>query len=210
MPAWKRLISRTLSSHEVIPLIEATLTSEDAPTVIRDLRGDDAQNFVDAIQEVRSIPLFTACDLINPRPLRILHFRTLTSVNQALDLPDLTPQLRVVCRDALRKICGRQVLLPRSLQIPFCYDRSGVAWDRGRHADVWKGEYRECPVAVKVMRPCWTGNLHKIIRVSHHPKLTKSAHRRADRDGVEVLRGSCGVGNSSPPERFASVGSDNG
>jgi len=58
-PAWKRLISRTFSSHEVISLIEATLMSEDAHVMIRDLRGDDAQTFVDVMQEVCSIPLFT-------------------------------------------------------------------------------------------------------------------------------------------------------
>jgi len=57
-PAWKHLISCAFSSHEVISLLEATLTSEDAPMVIRDLSWDDAQTLVDVIQEVCSIPLF--------------------------------------------------------------------------------------------------------------------------------------------------------
>lgn len=70
--AWKHLIGREFSSREVVSLIEAALTSEDSPMVIRDLRGDDAQTFVDVIKEVRSIPLFRmACDLIT-HPLR--HF----------------------------------------------------------------------------------------------------------------------------------------
>ena len=171
--AWKRLISREFSSREVVSLIEAALTSEDSPMVIRDLREDDAQTFVDVIKEVRSIHLFTTCDLIT-HPLRLFHFRTFA--DQALDLPDLIPRLQVVCRDALREICGRHALLPRSLQIPLCYDRSDIAWYRGRHADVWKGEHRGRPVAVKIMRRCWAGNLHKVMRVSRHPRPAKSEY----------------------------------
>ena len=63
-PPWKRLIDRTFSSYEVVSIIEAALTSEDAPLVTRDLRGDDSQTFVDVIHEVYSIPPFTTCDLI--------------------------------------------------------------------------------------------------------------------------------------------------
>ena len=80
-PAWKRLINRTFSSHEFISLIEAMSTSEDELKIIRDLHGDDAQAFVDAVQEVRSILLFAPCDLIIPHPLRVLHLRTFTSAD---------------------------------------------------------------------------------------------------------------------------------
>ena len=51
-PACKRLISRAFLPHEVIPLIETILASKDAAKVIGDLRGDDAQTFIDVIHEV--------------------------------------------------------------------------------------------------------------------------------------------------------------
>ena len=51
-PACKRLISHSLPAHEVIPLIEETFTSKEQIRIIRDLRGDDAQTFVNVIHEV--------------------------------------------------------------------------------------------------------------------------------------------------------------
>ena len=51
-PACKRLISRTLSPQEVTSLIEAIFTSKDEVKMVRDLRGDDAQTFIDVIHEV--------------------------------------------------------------------------------------------------------------------------------------------------------------
>jgi hypothetical protein len=51
--ACKRLISRNFISHEIIPLIAATFTSQDEVKAIGCLRGDDAQNFIDVIHDVR-------------------------------------------------------------------------------------------------------------------------------------------------------------
>ena len=51
-PACRRLISHTFSQHEVVSLIEAIFTSPDEVKMIGCLRGDDAQTFVDAINEV--------------------------------------------------------------------------------------------------------------------------------------------------------------
>jgi len=56
-PACKRLISKTFFPHEVVSLIEATFTSKDQVKMICDLRGDDAQTFIDVIHEVRSVLL---------------------------------------------------------------------------------------------------------------------------------------------------------
>ena len=55
-PASKRLISRDFFPHEVISLIETIFASKDEFKVIRDLRGDDAQTFIDVIHEVRTVP----------------------------------------------------------------------------------------------------------------------------------------------------------
>lgn len=53
-PACKRLISRTLSLDEAIPLIETIFTSREEVNTIGDLHGDDAQAFVDTLHQVRS------------------------------------------------------------------------------------------------------------------------------------------------------------
>jgi len=53
--AYGRLIKRAFTPHELPSLIEATLSSEDEGDAIRRLLGDDAQAFIDVIDEVRSI-----------------------------------------------------------------------------------------------------------------------------------------------------------
>ena len=78
----------------------------------------------------------------------------------------LTPQLRGKCLNALCKLCGRQALLPRSVQIPLCYDRSGTPLCRGGFGDVWKGNYEGREVAVKVLVVYSTSDLDKLTRVS--------------------------------------------
>ena len=54
VPAYKRLIGGSLSQEQVISLIKAILTSKDEAAMIRNLRGEDAQAFVDVVNEVRS------------------------------------------------------------------------------------------------------------------------------------------------------------
>ena len=87
------------------------------------------------------------------------------TIEQMLD--NLGPQLRKKCLSALCRICGRQSLLPKSLQIPLCYNRSENALYSGGYADVWMGEHEGRKVAVKVLRICTTSNLGKIITVGH-------------------------------------------
>ena len=53
-PACKRLISGSLSSQQIVPLIGAIFTSKDEFEKISDLRGGDIQAFVDVVYEVRS------------------------------------------------------------------------------------------------------------------------------------------------------------
>ena len=66
----------------------------------------------------------------------------------------------------LCKICERQALLPRSVKIPLCYDRTGTPLYRGGYADVWKGEHEGREVAVKILTVYVTSNLGKITQVS--------------------------------------------
>ncbi|KAF9644930.1 kinase-like protein, partial [Thelephora ganbajun] len=66
------------------------------------------------------------------------------------------------CLAASRRICGRQALLPRSAQIPICYNRLDNPLYRGGYADVWKGEHQGRDVAVKVLRVYSTSDFDKI------------------------------------------------
>ena len=65
-------------------------------------------------------------------------------------------------------MCGQQALLPRSLQIPLCYDRTDAPLYHGGFAEVWKGEHQGREVAVKVLKVYKTSNLVKITRVGFH------------------------------------------
>ncbi|KAF9784386.1 kinase-like domain-containing protein [Thelephora terrestris] len=76
----------------------------------------------------------------------------------------LPPWLQKECLGALRKICGRSGLLPRSVKIQLHYDRSDDPLYQGGYADVWKGQYQDCHVAVKVLRVCASNNFEKITR----------------------------------------------
>ena len=51
LPAWKRLISYPLSKHERISLIISIFSDHNGVEVVGHLSGDDAQDFVDAIDE---------------------------------------------------------------------------------------------------------------------------------------------------------------
>ena len=53
-PACERLIRGSHSPQQLVSLIEAIFTSTDEVAMIRDLRGEDAQTFVDVVNEVRS------------------------------------------------------------------------------------------------------------------------------------------------------------
>ena len=122
--------------------------------MVQTLNRDDAQAFVDKVDKVCShSPILQHCPCslqLNP---------------QALDLPNLEPWLWKKCLSTLCKMCGHQALLPRSLQIPICYNRLGFPKYSGGFADVWKGEHQGLQVAVKVLRVYSTSDFNKIINV---------------------------------------------
>jgi len=51
-PAWKWLASDTLASYERISLITMIFSDRDQIKTVRNLSGDDAQTFIDKIDEV--------------------------------------------------------------------------------------------------------------------------------------------------------------
>ena len=56
-PVCERLISRTFSPHELIPLIEEIFTRKDEVNMISCLDKDAAQAFIDVVHEVRPVVL---------------------------------------------------------------------------------------------------------------------------------------------------------
>ena len=130
------MISRAFAPYELPSLLETIFSSDDEVETIRCLLGDDAQAFVDVIDEA-----LEDCDL-------------------------LLPQIRRKCLKSLYKTCGRCALLPKSLAIDVCYDRTDVAIYSGGFGDIWRGEHCGRHVAVKVVRTYSNSDLQKIIGVS--------------------------------------------
>ena len=160
--ACQRLIRGAFVPRELPTLIEAILSSQDEGYMVRSFCRDDAQIFIDVIDEVRStLPLHPKIPKLSPTP---------ALSNQALDRPDLSPRTRKKCLKSLYRICSHHTLLPRALKIPVCYDRTGVALYKGGFADVWKGEHDGRGVAVKVLRMYSNSDLQKILGVRCRPR----------------------------------------
>ena len=53
VPAYRRLINHSFSTHDVISLIEAIFTDKEEVRMVRNLCGDAAQTFIDVVHEVR-------------------------------------------------------------------------------------------------------------------------------------------------------------
>ena len=165
-PTRNRLTSHSFPPDEAIPRIKEVITSKDETGLTGYSSDDTAQTFIDVVNEVchhtSSLPRH---GLISFTLFGSLALDLPPSTNQTLDLPDLPPRLREVFSNALYRACSHWTLLPRSLQIPLCYNRSTIPQCRGGYADVWKGEYQGHPVAAKVLRVYSTSEFHKIRRV---------------------------------------------
>ena len=64
LPAWKQLISPTLSTDERIHLITSIFSDRNEAEVVGYLSGDDTQAFVDAVYEVIIHPLLPPRSLL--------------------------------------------------------------------------------------------------------------------------------------------------
>jgi hypothetical protein len=67
-PAWKRLISLTPTMPERISLITKILADSDEVEAVEMLSGDDAQNFINVIDEVGTCIFLTSEGCINLAP----------------------------------------------------------------------------------------------------------------------------------------------
>ena len=105
-------------------------------------------------------------------------------------LDRLAPWLRRECLRTLCRICGREALLPRSIQIPPCYNQTGAPLYYGGFSEVWKGRHEGREVAVKVLRVRPTSGSDKVMRVSyqcHCQSFTGKLIARTQRFCKEVL-----------------------
>ena len=153
----------SLANKTVIFRVKEIVDDGDEPSLVSYPRGEAAQSFVDMVHGV--------CLCIPSLPERMLiafahfGFNLLLETNQALGTPRIPPGLRRKYLSALCRTCGCLALLPRPLQILAHYYRWSTPLYNCGCADVWKGEYKGRPVAVKVMRVYLTSDLDKIRRV---------------------------------------------
>ena len=151
------MIGRDFLSDELLPLLEVAFACNDVTDKIRGLAKDSAQILIDVIDEARYVSLH----MYSTEPA------LMQSVRQAIDQPGSPPPARGMCLRQLYRICGYHALLPKTLQIPFCYDRTSFPLYRGGYADVWKGTHHGLDVAVKVIRIYSNSDLQKIIDVGY-------------------------------------------
>ena len=123
-------------------------------------------------------------------------------------MPELPPRIRKKCLESLYRTCGHHALLPRSLKIPVCYDRTGTALYRGGFADVWKGQHCGRDVAVKVIRTYSDDDLQRVIGVRYW-SCSLSTCPHANTTTVEVLQGGCDVEDAPTSEHPVADRSDN-
>ena len=67
-------------------------------------------------------------------------------------MDDISPEICRHCLWSSYEICCREALLPKSLQVPLCYDPTETPQCVGVLADVWKGEHNGQVVAAKALR----------------------------------------------------------
>ena len=155
------LVRRAFALHELSSLIEAILSSQDEGDTIVHLLGDDAQAFVDVMDEARSTSAYHLESVLIKSDINVC------SVDQALDIPDLPPLARKKCLELLSRTCSRHTLLPTSLKIPVSLQQTVDTLHRGGLVEVWKGKNRNRDVAVKVIRIYSDSDLKKVSHWSH-------------------------------------------
>ena len=151
------MIRREFDLDELPSLIETIFTHSDVSDEVRCLGKGNVQAFIDVVDEVRPTLSW----------VYLARFVLTHCIDQVvLNQPDLSPGTRVICLRQLYKTCGHHALIPKSLEVPICYDRSSFPKYHGGYADVWKGELGGRAVAVKVLRTYSTSDLQKIVGVS--------------------------------------------
>ena len=133
--------------------------------MVRRLGGNDAQTFIDVIDEVRFYTISQPKDRVTT-DLKPPYFDNQT-------LYSLPPEIHRICLRYLIRTCGLRALIPSSLSIPLCYDPTNSPLYRGGLADVWKGQHNGQQVVAKALR-VYTMNELEIFTKVGRPQLVVS------------------------------------
>ena len=122
-------------------------------------KGSDSQTIINTVYRVRPNP--------PPPPRSIGLFTSFQPANQTFDTLSSVSFIRKKCLESLVKVCVKNDLLPRSLQIELPLGPADTPHCRGGFGDVLKRMHQGNEVAVKVLRTSPDCDLRKITRVSH-------------------------------------------
>ena len=82
--------------------------------------------------------------------------------------------LNILC-----KMCSRQRMIPKSMHAANCLNDGNLIEEcRGGYADIFRGEHKGRPVAVKILRLYLTSDVDKRFSVSLFISYSGSFHRR--------------------------------
>lgn len=99
-------------------------------------------------------------------------------------------------------------MVPRSLEIPLCYNPAEDPLCHGGFADVWKGRYQDREVAAKVLRVYSRDDPRPIRRVGYkYSRIVISINSWLCL--VEVLQGGCGMEHTPSSKHTAALGCNN-
>ena len=111
-----------------------------------------------------------------------------------------------MCLRSSYEICGRESLLPTSLQIPLCYNPTDTPQTHGGLADVWKGEYKGQEVAAKALKIYITSDLKRIRKVGGVSFVMFPSELTVSHAGF--LQGGHDVEDASSPKRVTTLRRD--
>ena len=114
------------------------------------LQGDDALTLVDILDQVSMSMAIGATSLIPA---------------QVFEAPDMEINLRILSVRILRRVCGSQIILPRSCILSDISKEDDLAVASGGLADVWIGCHNGNRVCVKTFRVCTAENLSRVKQV---------------------------------------------
>jgi hypothetical protein len=192
------LISHTLATHERISLITTIFSDIIRSRWSKISIGDDAQNFIDVIDEVSTCTLSLPGDRsVDSHPnfyaLSIRHW--IVSNHRSAGGVCTFIQIFVAAWPCFRSHWRFPSL---TTQLAMLY--------QGWVSDVWKGQYQDREVAVKVLRYTQTSDLEKIRKVGC-PRLV-TCISRLTMSCTEVLQGGCGMEVPPSSECAAAIGCD--
>ena len=143
-------------SREFTETLAKMLSSQESVNTVMSLQGNDAQDLVDFLDQVSSWWRMTGSSCLIPS-------------SQALDIPDMDLDLRKKTFRVLWKVCGSQIILPRSSILSNNVAREGdIAFACGGFADIWEGRHNGGRVCIKAFRVFAAEDLRKVKQVYTH------------------------------------------